>query len=399
MSKKITRYNRRIDKRPRCNVHRSNMVSGANEPALNTFEIIPIRPISCFVMFTFGANMRSTSRIDQYYWNPRKFRFILDKIPKLIESPRMVLATLRLFNPYLVANARQIFECNRSTSVFSFSHNILGDAMVNVTIEFAYFTRELLEMSFGTLSACPLEFTFEFCHLTSNFINPLSAMNDSIAINRKIDYAQIDAKGFGSFNLLGFGNIDHDTEIEYSFDEYEVCLSPDSIQAGFVVIADKDWYDDSAFECQYGYSIKGFPSQNAWVINHSPMRFEFGLGGFISFIGFDCLGNGSNRHLSGKSELLSNIVIDKFVEENLIGFSMLKSNFSDIITGFVKSFHSGFESFELFVRSIKLNLNRQVHNIDNIVQCIYTYWGGFVESIHSPPNHSKLCGIRMEIMR
>ena len=153
------------------NIDSCYVVGVAREATLNTSERIPVRSISSLVISTYRTDMRSPSWINEYYRHSRKSSFVLDETSQLPECPRMVAASLSPSNRCTGSDAFEVFEGNSITSVFCFSHNLLGNYMVNVTMESAFPSRKLFEMPLSRFSPRTLEVGTEFSISFPNLIN------------------------------------------------------------------------------------------------------------------------------------------------------------------------------------------------------------------------------------
>src|SRR5512137_2012466 len=145
------RYNRLVDSSPKCNVHRSDVVSRPSEAAKLALKGISGWSIGFGNMAAIRASTRRVSRINKNQRNTSNLRFVLNEHPKQSEIPSMQATTLSLSNRVSVSNALKIFKSDRLQSVFGFRNYLLGNAMVDIFRESGHSARELLEMSLGRL--------------------------------------------------------------------------------------------------------------------------------------------------------------------------------------------------------------------------------------------------------
>ena len=373
MLQKIPWNDGRHDIRPCSDVDRRDVVRRTSEPALLTFKSISGYSISFGFISTSGAGSGSSSRIHNIDRDTCEGSLVFDKTPQLPECPGMLASTLSLSNRYPISDALQIFEDDHLTGVLGFRYQFLGDDMIGIGGESSLFSGESFEMLLCTPGATFLETTPVFGSFPTNLIDGLSAVGLTVTIYGGVDNPKIDTESTHRFDLFGFGNIDHYTEIECSFDKYEVCLTPDSIHAGFVVVTHDNRYESPSFEGQDGDAVKPFPGQHSLVIDHRPVLFEFWFDIFVSLIDLDDLGDGPDGHLSREAELLPDIIIDNFLECDFVGASFLESFVCNEITCFVEGSHGGLESPELVPIGLEFDLQRQFHYIHHNLQYIFNY--------------------------
>ena len=358
--KNINRYDRRTDNRLCPYVNRGDVVRQSNETALHTLEFT-FDPIFLIDMTAIGTCLGGILGIDKYNGDARQFGFIFNELSELIKSPRIMSATLILSNRCL-SDIAQIFESNRPFSVFGFSHNILGDNMIDILPETTFLSREFFEMSLCRSTTAGLQTCPQLRHFSPNSFNFFTTIKLPIAIDSEVDNTHVDTECFSRFDFIGFINFNDNAEVEYAFDEYEVYLSSDSIHSGFVIITDCNGYPFSAFECQDRHRIESFPSEDTLIVSDSPMRFESRSNSFINFVCFADFCDGTNSQLRRKSELFSNVIIAELLYSDFTGSFVIKSDCRYEITCFVESFHNFFESNEVLFSSIEFDFECQFHD-------------------------------------
>lgn len=370
MHRKIPWNDGRHDIRPCSNIDRCDVVRRAIEPALLTFKSISGYSVSLGFISTFGTGPRSSSWIHNLDWDTSQSSLVFNKTSQLPKCPGMLASTMSLSNRYPVSDALQIFEDDHPTGVFGFRYHFLGDDMIDIGGESLFFARKSFEMFLCTPGTTLLECCPVFGPFPTNFINNLSTVGFTITIGCDINNPKIDSKSAHRFDLFRFGDINKNTEIEYSLDEYEICLSTDSIHSWPVIITNDDWNFDTSFEGQYGNLVKSFPPEDALIINHGSMWFEFRFDRFISFVDLNNFGYGSHRHLSREPELVPNFIVDEGLEFDLVGIFILECDIRDEITCFVEPFHGFLKGFELILVCAEFDLECQHHCMDDIIQYI-----------------------------
>lgn len=373
MHEKIPWNDGRHDIRPCSDVDRCDVVRRAIEPALLTFKSISSYSVSLGFISTFGTGPRSSSWVYDLDRDASQSSLVFDKTSQLPECPGMLVSTMSFSNRYPVPDALQIFEDDHLTGVFGFRYQFLGDDMIGIGGESSLLPGESFKMFLCTPGTTLLECCPVFGPFPTNLIDSSPTIGFTVAIDCEVDNSKINPESTQRFDLFRFGDINENTKIEYSFDEYEICLSTDPIHSRSIIITNNNWDFNASFEGQYGNLIEPLPPENSLVVNHSPVWFEFGFDGFISFVDLYNLRYGSHCHLGGEPEFLPDLVIDELLEFNFVSTFILKGNIRDEITSFIEPFHGFFEEFELILIRAEFDLERQYHHMDNIIQCINTF--------------------------
>jgi len=148
---------RLVDSSPAANVHRSDGIRRASEPAGYAAEVV-----SCgTVCFVDGAALRAgpggVLRIDEDNRNPCQSGLVLDKLPELMERPAMVGAPLSLSNRYPITDALQIFKSDTAPGAFGLRNQPFADHMVHVCGEPRFLVSPLLQEPLRRLGALLLK--------------------------------------------------------------------------------------------------------------------------------------------------------------------------------------------------------------------------------------------------
>jgi hypothetical protein len=138
------RNNRLVDYSPKCDVHSSNVISMSRKITRLAKKLVSGRPISFGYMAARWAGSGSVSRIYNVHQDPCDRCLVFYEHAKQSKIPSMH----DLVNRNSGSDARQIFEGNRSLSVFGLCNKSFGNAMVNVFGKLSHPTRKLLEMFF-----------------------------------------------------------------------------------------------------------------------------------------------------------------------------------------------------------------------------------------------------------
>ncbi len=367
------RDNRLSDGSPKSDIRRRNVISRPSEAALSTPKFISGWPISLRDITAIGACSGCVSRINKDHGNTRDLCFVIRKHPKQPKIPGVQATMLSIPNRSSLSNTFEIFKSYRPESVFGFRNYLLGNAMVHVFGKSCHSTRKLLQMSLGRLGAFALESGFERIKPVSGLVDLLSRMDFSIRVNCKIFNSKIDTKN--AFRIIRslFRHFDHNAKVENAFDKYQVGLASDPIHSGLLVFSDSNWNKLSTFQSSQGYGFKSLPGKNPRIIDDSTIKLKFWLNRLVAFIGFGNFRDGSNRELRREAKPFSDVVIDCFVDLNLVGLMHLESHFCNAITGFIEAMHSIQKHLILLLTGVQFDHQGLKHYIEEDFQLIYSF--------------------------
>ena len=369
----MSRYNRLVDNSPKRDIHRSDVVCVTSEAARLTSKFVSRWSVRLRDVSTRWAGPGRVSRIDEDDRDAHLKCFVLDKGSKLVETPRMQIATLCLSNRYPGSDALKIFKSNRSFGVFGFRNQLFGDAVVNVLGESGHPTGEFLEMSLGRLRTFALKSGFKRVKPVTGLVDLLTGMDLAIRIHSKILDSKIDSKrAFWIVRgLLGY--LDHRAKVEDTFDEYQIDLAPDPVHPDLLVIPDLSRDKLPALESRQRNGFQPFPGEDALVIDHRTIQPKLRFDGLVSLVGFNNFGDSPDSKLSRKTELLSDVVVGGFMDFNLVGLADRERNSCDIVTRFIEAVHRIQEHLILFFTRIEFDHQGFKHHIEEGVQLIYSF--------------------------
>lgn len=233
-------------------VYGSDVVCEANESAVATVEAFAVS-----VQFgngvAFWTCATCVSWVHKSNGNSREFCFVFDEVAELMETPRVLNATLGLLNRYPRAYARQVFEGYSTFGVFSLRNQPLGNHMVHVFGEARLFSGTFLQKTFCRLGSFALKFCSEFRIAFSHSVNLISTPCLPVGIHSDVSNTKVYSKPFFSIIDWRFRNIHNHTQIEYVVSDNEVGLPSDSVKPFSLVGAELHRNDFSALQCRYGY--------------------------------------------------------------------------------------------------------------------------------------------------
>ena len=128
------------------------------------------------------------------------------------------------------------------------------------------------------------------------------------------------------------------------------------------------------------------------VIDNRAIKSKLWFDRLVSLVGFADLGNGSNRKLGGKTKLVSDRVVNRLMDLNLVSGVHSKNSFSYVVASLVKPLHCFTEHLMLLWRGIKLNQQGLKHSTEDNLQWINSFWC-IITAGYAPPM-TEVIGIR-----
>lgn len=242
--------------------------------------------------------------------------------------------------------------------------------MISVSGESCHPTRQLLKMSFSALGSNTLELGLEIIRFGSDVLNFLAGMYLSIAIYSQILDTKINTKNSNRIIRRSFRNIDHNANVENSFDKDQVSLASDPVHPGFLIFSETNRDKLSALKRDQRDHLKSFPRENALIVNDGSIESELWLDRFVSLIRFADLGNGSDSKLCGESKMFSNWIVNRLMDLNLVGTMQSKNSLCYVITSLVKPLHGFTEHLMLLWGGVELYHQGLKHYIEGRLQGI-----------------------------
>ena len=298
---------------------------------------------------------------------------ISQELPELIKAPGVVITSLRLPNRDPSFDSLKIFKGNQTEGVFSLRDQSSRYSVIHVSGKPGHSSRKLLEMPLCTLCSTLLESALQDIRTLPGISYLLAGMDFPITVYSEVLYTKIDAKNPN--RIIGglFRNLDHNSEIEDVFNEYKIGLASYPVQPGFLIDSDSDRDKMPAFKSDQGNALKSFPCEDTRIVNDSTIGPKLWPDRLVSLVGFNHFRNCSDSELRGKAVSLTNRIIDRLVEFNLVGLVHKESSSSNIITGFIEAVHGIQEQLMLFGARVKPDHQGLKHCTEEGVQLIYNY--------------------------
>lgn len=113
--------------------------------------------VGLLAMSTRTTRAASVTSVDQAKRYAVTNGAVFDKLPQLEKAPTAVLSPLRLFQPYPVADAREVLELDFASGAFSRFNEVLGNFVVRVGSKAILFSRHFLQSALSRRGAALLQ--------------------------------------------------------------------------------------------------------------------------------------------------------------------------------------------------------------------------------------------------
>ena len=312
-------------------------------------------------MATTGTHLAGISGINGYQFDASKKRFVFQLKPQIKEAPGMLNSPLAFSNPYPVADAFEVFNGNTPPGAFSLFNNLLGDAVIYVTLESGFLALALLKQSFGRFRTFSLELSSETCISGSGVVKLTAREGFSITCGGDFNDSQVYSQEVIRLTLRWLWNFNTNVEVEHAINIHKVGLTSNTAQVEFSVIAKDEGYVNSVGQ---GFEIDNvglLELPDSVVIDYGTMLSELMVFLFVSLIGFLDLAYGADSHLSRQSELFSDVIVAELVQPYLACYMLFVSHIRDIVAGSVEGFHSLKKLLFLFFVSLEFQFKCKYH--------------------------------------
>ncbi len=331
--------------------------------AIPTYKFTLRFPVGFLNMSTTITALRSIFRIDQQNRNSVKLRFVSNKIPKLIKSPRAMFCPLPFSYSSPRTNMRKIFQRYCSVRVFSNLHNLFTYFMIFILLKFRFFTRQFFQSSFcrfcsNTLKVCPavrIPLSYLFCLFARIYFTIRSSCN--------IFYSKINSNYFIKNFRFFIRNIASSKQIKLSFYVSQIAFSLLKLQHSILMFANRVGNCLPPFNRPYTYfSTNGFKGKYATIISNTAKLFKLTLNIFIFSISIRNLAYTTDNHLCRKIIGTFKRMINSRLNIEFTKYFILKTIFRNKIASRICFYQSIKQQLLLLVVGIEFYLCCKFHN-------------------------------------
>jgi hypothetical protein len=148
-------------------------------------------PIPFVSVSTFGTLLTRESRVNRDSPLTQSFRFVADKLFKLVETPIIEFPVKVFAFTFLDSDTCKIFKSNHIKGHIDY---IFSNTMVNISHKPSFLSAHLLKKTFSRFGAFGLEFLPQMCIFGSCILNPAVIEKDIIRTNCNVDNPSVNTK-------------------------------------------------------------------------------------------------------------------------------------------------------------------------------------------------------------
>lgn len=272
--------------------------------------------------------------------NPGKLRLVLQKQPELRERPGM--QNCSLLSPGLdpFADAIEVFNCDTTTGAFSFSNDLLRDAMVSVSDKALFFARKFLESPFRSAGLLSLKLGPQTTLPMTDVLDRRSGIPPAVTIAGDVGDAQIHTKEVGWRDRSIVGKINRAVQVELPLSVNQVGLPLDAVKASLLVLAvDNRNNGSTARQGPQAHTVHALKTKNPLVVGDGSVGLEGRAAAFVAAEALHRLANSPNGHLGGHAEPLPDLGVGQLVDRRLAKHASIETPTGRERRGFIGLLH------------------------------------------------------------
>jgi hypothetical protein len=305
------------------------------------------------------------TRVNEVESNARHPRLIRHERAELKECPVSELPShLTIKAVASFPNAREGFkrEClPRGKCVLN---ELPADIMVDPPLVVRCAATDAAEVLPGVLRPLALQKGADALRLAATGFDGLTRIRATIAICRKADDAEVNAKNAVRFHERRVGKVARRQKIEVPADKGEVTLTLLKGEHGPLMLTADERQAQTAIHRPNGdFGLVRVPSQNAVVIGNRPVRLERALNLLVKFVGVGDFRVAPNHDLSGQVKGGAGRCVGSFVKCVLAERLILPCPRTDAVAGGVGAGERLLQGFRLRFGNDQFNLYGEFQDI------------------------------------
>ncbi len=319
-------------------------------------------PIPFVSVSTFGTFLTGISRVNRNNLFTQSFRFVADKLFKLIETPVVEFPVKVLSSAFINSDAGQIFKGNH---IKGHIDNFFCNTMVNISHKPSFLSANLLEKTFSRFGAFGLEFFPQICVLGSCVLDLFAVKKDIVGTYCDIDNTSVDTNNSITGWLRRFRSDYHMQIKNIISDVISKCgTSGFPINILFVVFGNTERYlNPSIYGCNSGKPVFKNNTDNSLVIPDcriwSALWKSLELNTFESFAShIPCTLNKRRWEFRMSS---SNVFVSSIMDRYLRMCTFFKPVFSNFVEYLIEKYNCLHEAFFVFIRQLKFQFKGSIH--------------------------------------
>ena len=314
--------------------------------------------VSITDMLTCIASFRGVSGRNSNETDSCKSRFIFQKGSELIETPGVVLSSLRFPDFRSIVNAGQVFYSNAFVLPYSHAHNLFCNSVIYVGGKSRFSAFKPFQKFSAAFCAFALNRFSNLKSFVSYFIKLFRTEKSSVRKSGYIGYSEIHADKFFNVFNIDFRNVYRLKQIELVFFVHQVCLTFDIWKVFGIVAHERHSFSSCNSPDGNG---RFFVGEYSGVISDASNEIENSFLFPVKFIGIGNFTDTAYNYLSRKIKSVFDKSVCDVVNFELIENVILPGYAGDIVAGFITLFESLKQQLCLFFRRKEFHFQRQFH--------------------------------------
>ena len=269
-------------------------------------------------LFSVAANAASPgciAGVDPNNSDSRKFCLVRDHFSQFSKSPAMQPCPFTPSCPDPRTNAGQILYGNRSIRALRVLDNLLGNNVIRIAGEPAFFSTSLFQQSLCRFRSLALQFLSQGPIAVPDFVHLAAGVAVPIGVAGDLNDSHINTDGVNGLVFLLFRHFNCDTEQPLARSENQIGFAVRICEKNPLLVSANEGHLLPAFDGpnihQYGFQMHG---EDASVVGDTSMRPERPLDVLIQFVCVGNLGGQQADNLRGERELASNRPVEQLLD-------------------------------------------------------------------------------------
>ena len=285
------------------------------------------------------TDARAISRVHQDHCDPSPLGFVRDKIPKLSETPRILLVPLLFSNRHPGSDVRQVFEHNRGFRVFGVLNKLFRYAVVDPATKTRLFFREFFQTPLGRPRVGLLEGCLVGGATQSGVLDVIARELVAVGVRCDLDNTEVHAQKAFGLNWGSVRNFHRAVEVKLTTLVEKVALPLQSRPIPVEVVAHQDRDQNAAIEGENRHLFETFETHQTLVEDHRAGISKRRASLTVTSKALDGFAYSSHGHLGGQAISASEIEVAPSMDRLLVVHTVLEPNLGGVSRSLVEGGH------------------------------------------------------------
>ena len=312
---------------------------------------------------THGALLTGVFRVHEDDRNTRQPRLVVDELPQLREAPIAVPCSLvGPSSPGPRANARQVFEGNRTVRALSFFNESLADLMIDVLLEAPLATGQLAQVALGRQACARLQVRTKLLLPLAIVFDHLSRHDVAVTGRGDVRHAEVHAQGGFHIAQFGIGDLARRQQEEHPVEKHEIGFPlPGDQQFKLARACPKRDRLATVQRPERDFPSFQLPRQDTVIVGDAAQRLEGALHCTVQAVGIRHLRQTADHHLRRQAEAFLRLIIRQVLHPVAVEGLRLEYAGADVVARGIRLLKRLLEGGMLVGRRVEAHLRNQFH--------------------------------------